>query len=80
MSWFLNLFQRFMEIDYGTLNCWIPTAIASLLVIPIVLFVVKPFGIKVPVYLIAPIIGLCMIPGGVAFPIACRCWLTRILY
>lgn len=79
MGWFVDLYQRFMEIDYGTLNCWIPTAIASLIVIPFILFVVRPFGIKVPVYLIVPILGLCVVPAAIAFPIALKCWLTKVL-
>ena len=78
MGWFLDLYQWFMELDYKTLSCWIPTAIASLFVIPFVLFVFKPFGIKVPVYLIAPILGVCVIPGGIAFPIALKCWMAKL--
>ena len=73
-----KLIIRLMEIDYESLNCMYPTAIATLLVIPFLLFVVKPFGIKTPVWLIGPIFGLCVIPGGVAFPIALRCWLTKL--
>lgn len=76
MGWFLDVYRWFMQLDYEMLDCWIPTAISGLLAIAWVLFVIRPFGIRVPVYLITPIFGVCVIPGCIAIPIALRCWLT----
>lgn len=74
-----DLIRYFNSLNYDTLNCLYPTAIASLLIIPFVLFIIKPFGLRVPVYLIVPILGLCVIPGGIAFPMALRCWLEKLI-